>query len=308
MSSSFPPPRTKLLLTSRPCRPESRRAIIVHDMNNKINAVLTSLYFYEEDVETTQFGFKKTEINKVRREIKPLLNLVREEVHLGQLQNYPVDLRARLRDLLLRLPRFNAKELEDCYKDIAGAIREFNELAEEGQRLSEIQPVQEDVKLGDISQFVSKIVHSYQSRYPSIRFRLAVDGVYLTPFCASQIKRALENLLNNAVQSMGEETGEITVNLAISSYSADEKPFTQIEEGTYVRIEIRDNGPGIPQDVMKRLSEAYFTTKRDGSGLGLLSASNSIAKHKGHLFIESALGHGTKVTALIPSLPPLPII
>ncbi|SPE35041.1 Integral membrane sensor hybrid histidine kinase (fragment) [Candidatus Sulfopaludibacter sp. SbA3] len=68
-----------------------------------------------------------------------------------------------------------------------------------------------------------------------------------------------------------------------------------------VRISIRDYGCGIPKEILPRIFDPYFTTKPGKSGLGLATAYAIIAKHGGHLSVESKLGYGTLLTIDLPA-------
>jgi len=75
------------------------------------------------------------------------------------------------------------------------------------------------------------------------------------------------------------------------------------KEESHVRIEIADNGPGIPTDVQKRIFEPFFTTKAVGLGTGLgLSVSYMIItqNHNGTFECQSKLGEGTKFIIRLP--------
>ena len=69
----------------------------------------------------------------------------------------------------------------------------------------------------------------------------------------------------------------------------------------YVRISIRDNGPGIPAEILPRIFDPYFTTKRTGSGLGLATAYAIVAKHGGHIAVNSKHGIGTEFILDLPA-------
>jgi signal transduction histidine kinase len=66
-------------------------------------------------------------------------------------------------------------------------------------------------------------------------------------------------------------------------------------------VSISDNGCGIPQENLSRLFEPYFTSKRNGVGLGLVSTLNIIKSHKGNVEVQSKVGHGTTFNILFPS-------
>ena len=74
-----------------------------------------------------------------------------------------------------------------------------------------------------------------------------------------------------------------------------------IEENMVIRVS--DTGIGIPVDVLGKIYEPLFSTKRFGVGLGLTVAREIIEKHKGTISVESKAGSGTKVTIKIPAIP-----
>jgi signal transduction histidine kinase len=68
-----------------------------------------------------------------------------------------------------------------------------------------------------------------------------------------------------------------------------------------VAIEVIDDGPGIPDEVRAQLFEPFFTTREQGSGLGLAVVSQTVADNDGRLELESAQGQGTVFTVFMPS-------
>ena len=99
------------------------------------------------------------------------------------------------------------------------------------------------------------------------------------------VNQVFLNLLKNASQALG-ETGRIVV-------SSEE--LTLVDDQPGVRISVRDDGPGIPEDIRSRLFEPFFTTKApgQGTGLGLSMCYDIIDRHGGALHFESAVGEGT---------------
>jgi len=89
-----------------------------------------------------------------------------------------------------------------------------------------------------------------------------------------QIGQVLHNILLNARQAMPE--GGI-IEVRAEKYRTADNPGA----GSIIRISIRDYGCGIPADVLPRIFDPYFTTKPDGSGLGLATAYAIVAKHGG---------------------------
>ncbi|MDZ4197884.1 MAG: ATP-binding protein [Kiritimatiellia bacterium] len=103
-----------------------------------------------------------------------------------------------------------------------------------------------------------------------------------------QLRRALQNIVNNAVQAAPVPGGEVTVSCR--------------RDGSVLEIRIQDNGCGIPPEQLARVFEAFFTTKGEGkgTGLGLFIAKQVIEDHGGTIRINSQVGQGTTVRIQLP--------
>jgi PAS domain S-box-containing protein len=102
---------------------------------------------------------------------------------------------------------------------------------------------------------------------------------------AEQLRRVFLNLLINAGQAMD---GHGVVHIVVSSAN-----------GT-CEIAVKDEGPGIPPEVLERVFEPFFTTKHRGTGLGLPTARRIIERHGGSLQVNSSPGGGTLVLVSLP--------
>ncbi len=69
-----------------------------------------------------------------------------------------------------------------------------------------------------------------------------------------------------------------------------------------VVVRIQDTGPGMPQDVRERIFEPFYTTKDEGTGLGLCIAAQIMARHDGRLVLESSTERGTTFAVWIPTV------
>ncbi|WP_057935907.1 hybrid sensor histidine kinase/response regulator [Algoriphagus resistens] len=110
-----------------------------------------------------------------------------------------------------------------------------------------------------------------QKQYQKDICDIQVDG--------EKVKIALINLIVNAIEAMPEKTGRLLLKTSI--------------KGNLCRIEIRDNGEGIPKENLERLFEPFFTSKATGSGLGLTNTQNIILSHGGAIRVKSEVGKGT---------------
>ncbi|MBU3144527.1 ATP-binding protein [Clostridium sp. CF012] len=105
-----------------------------------------------------------------------------------------------------------------------------------------------------------------------------------------QIRQVINNLLINAKQAM-QNGGNIEV--SANNVYVDEKNKNNIKQGKYIMIRIKDKGKGIPKENIEKIFEPYFTTKDDGTGLGLAASYSIITKHNGYIYAESELAVGT---------------
>jgi len=123
---------------------------------------------------------------------------------------------------------------------------------------------------------------------------------------ASQISQIVMNLIINATEAIGDAKGEIGVVLTNPAITA-EKPERDhlgqaISPGTYVCLEITDNGCGMDEETRQRIFEPFFTTKFTGRGLGLSATLGIVTSHGGALQLMSRPGEGTTFKVYLPAL------
>jgi len=149
-----------------------------------------------------------------------------------------------------------------------------------------------------------------------VRYRLPARislNVYNTGDCgwisvdAAQAGSALHNLLNNAVDALGDGSGTVTVSLSIESLSDTAAAGTLgLAPDRYACIRIADNGPGMPPLVANRAFEPFFTTKDvgKGTGLGLYTTHEIVRAQGGAVTLDTQEGKGTTVSIYLPSTTP----
>src|SRR5438552_14934031 len=71
-------------------------------------------------------------------------------------------------------------------------------------------------------------------------------------------------------------------------------------EGDHVIIEVADNGPGISEESIDKIFEPYYTTKSNGTGLGLMIVYRVISQHRGSIHVDSRPGMGTRFVISLP--------
>ncbi len=111
-----------------------------------------------------------------------------------------------------------------------------------------------------------------------------------------QIGQVVQNLVLNAVQAMS-EGGVIWINLSNDGAPPVRTGLT----GAAVRLSVSDTGAGIRPEHLSRIFDPYFTTKQEGSGLGLATVYAVVKKHGGYIEVESEVGRGTRFRIWLPA-------
>ncbi len=111
-----------------------------------------------------------------------------------------------------------------------------------------------------------------------------------------QIGQVINNLAVNAVHAMP-GGGILRVDAENVAIGKGEVPH--VKPGKYVKVTVSDEGTGIPPEILPRIFEPYFTTKENGSGLGLATCYTIMKGHGGNIFAESTPGRGATLRLFI---------
>ncbi len=124
------------------------------------------------------------------------------------------------------------------------------------------------------------------------------DDLWAIAADSGQISQVFQNLAQNARQAMPE--GGV-IRIAGGNVELKEPDSRLLNRGRYVRISFADSGCGVSGAEISRIFDPYFTTKPDGSGLGLAVCFSIIKKHGGHIQAESRPGRGTTFHIMLPA-------
>jgi len=190
-----------------------------------------------------------------------------------------------LLDLLL-----SGEEVDSAAEDVLR--RQTERLIALVQRLLAFSRASEiDLKPTDINEIVENTLSLVTTELAHRRVHLDRSlGEDLPLACvdSAQMERALLNLILNAAEAL-EQVGDRQIWIS-----------TEVED-TDLLINVKDSGPGIPEDVQQRLFEPFFTTKKAGTGLGLYSCRRIVEEeHEGSLEVDSRPGAGTTITIRLP--------
>jgi len=156
------------------------------------------------------------------------------------------------------------------------------------QFLQAIRPAPLQLKMVSLNEIVEKTLEllrpEIENRGVTVKTKLT-RNLTATPADTTQLQQVLVNLVKNAMQAM--TTGGI-LNLQTGETSDD------------VWVSVTDTGGGIPQEQINRIFEPFYTTKKTGTGLGLMIVQRIVRAHNGRIELESNVGRGTTFRIWLP--------
>ncbi|MBI5249809.1 MAG: PAS domain S-box protein, partial [Desulfomonile tiedjei] len=153
-------------------------------------------------------------------------------------------------------------------------------------------------KAMEISHLIKDSCH-FAVRGSNVRceFSLA-DNLSTVEIDDGQIGQVINNLVINAVHSMPQ--GGV-IGVGAENVTVDSSQGLPLKDRDYLKIVVRDHGVGIPQNILPRIFDPYFTTKQKGSGLGLATAYSIVKNHEGLITVESVPSFGTVFHVYLPA-------
>lgn len=121
----------------------------------------------------------------------------------------------------------------------------------------------------------------------------------------TQIQQVLMNLCTNAAHAMCEDSGVLEVRLVNLYIDADvAAQYPDLNPGPYVRLTVSDTGHGMEPEIIERIFDPYFTTKKpdEGTGMGLAVVHGIVKSHGGTITVESKVGEGTTFHIYFPRI------
>lgn len=195
----------------------------------------------------------------------------------------------------------NSKYLEQIQKGCERAQNLVSQILLFGSRQ------QQQMKPVDLRLIVKEALQLLRASIkPSIEIEYQPpEQVSIVSADATQIHQIVMNLCTNAAHAMEHGFGLITVSTANRETSPkSESKIPDLPYGSYVHLQIADNGHGIEPAILGKIFDPFFTTKKDGkgTGLGLAVVKDIIKKHSGFIFVQSKLGEGTTFDIYLPRL------
>lgn len=183
------------------------------------------------------------------------------------------------------------KETIEC----AGIItKEADRLRSLLDTLKQLEPfADEEIEPVDIHQILMEIIYLESMSDKRITYKQNYDVTLpAVQGDANSLKQVFLNLVKNASQAISGK-GEVEIT---TRWITEHK----LKGQNSMAVEIRDSGSGISGDCLDKIFNPFYTTKKEGSGLGLFLAYQIIAKHGGAIFVESELAMGTVFKVYLP--------
>jgi PAS domain S-box-containing protein len=197
---------------------------------------------------------------------------------------------------LVRRLASRQEPFEERLTDTEQALRRARDLTKQLLTFSSGgAPVRKPLDLAPILQEASR----FALRGSNVRFEY--DGptdLWSVVADEGQIAQVLQNLVINAAQAIPEGG---TIRVRAANRIIEPGRALSVAPGRFVEVEVADEGKGIAENDLRRVFEPFFSTKPQGSGLGLAVCFSIVHRHEGTITVDSRLGEGTTVRFLLPA-------
>jgi len=194
--------------------------------------------------------------------------------------------------------QFDSETAAQCASDMDAAIQQGAELVTSlllfaSQKEAPHEPV-------DLSRLVGEAIRLVRHRLPAqIALQLTIEPDVALMGNSARLLQVPHNLMLNAVDAMP-GGGHLDVTLSTVVVTYDSPLSARLVPGRWACLTISDDGRGMDAQTMERIFEPYFTTRSQGSGVGLATVYGVIHEHAGTIMVSSAVGVGTTFKVYLP--------
>lgn len=187
----------------------------------------------------------------------------------------------------LQLVQAGVEQKEEYYKVMIGEIDKLEKITSELLHMAKpLEHHKQNEYLYELAEDVIFIM-STQMDMRGVKFETHFDESVICYCNAQQIKQVLINIIKNGAEAMKKE-GTLTIAVR--------------QVGQEAKVEITDEGEGMSKEVVQGLNHPFFTTKSDGTGLGLVVSHHILDMHEGKMNVRSSVGEGTTFEIILPAI------
>jgi len=190
------------------------------------------------------------------------------------------------------------EHLDDTIRKAAGLTRQM--LAYSGKGHFVVEPLSLNHLVAEITNLLTVSI----SKKVRLNYNLAA-GLPVIEADPAQVQQVVMNLVTNASEAIGEESGAITIETSLRRIEAPEKETVfsgqPVVPGDYVTLRVADTGCGMEPGVLTRIFDPFFSTKSSGRGLGLSAMLGILRGHGAAIEIHSEAGQGSDFQVHFPA-------
>jgi len=191
----------------------------------------------------------------------------------------PIQLSAqRLRKRYLETLKDDGTVFDECTRTIVKQVEELKKMVNEFSNFARMPA--SDPTPNHLNEVIQETLVLFQEAHKNVHFQFVAHDLPILNIDRDQMKRVMINLIKNSLAAIDKE-GEVLI-------QTDYDPQKQV-----VRLEVSDDGCGIPDEDKGRLFEPYYSTKKGGTGLGLAIVNTIISDHNGYVRVRDNRPKGT---------------
>ncbi|RKY85503.1 hypothetical protein DRQ09_07200, partial [candidate division KSB1 bacterium] len=255
------------------------------DVNAKdeVNILISSFNKMVKDLKETQKKLLQSEriaawrevARQISHEIKNPLTPIRLSIH-------------RLKKKI-HYEKEDESTINECFQTISEEVESLKKIASEFSEFARLP--EPKFEKANINEVIKSAVALYKTNKKNARFQLELDNnLPEFYFDFDLMKRVIINLITNSIDALKKNNDII--------YIKSER-LTKGEGEENVAIYVVDYGIGMDKNVIEKIFDPYFTTKKDGTGLGMAVIKRIIDEHSGKITVESEPEKGTKITIIL---------
>jgi len=270
-------------------REKIERDIKIPQSDQQLTAVVTAATLRDDDgsvLGVMVFLEDITQIQKVQR-MEAWREVARRIAHEIKNPLTPIQLSAeRLRKRYASMLGGDGGILDKCTTTIIQQVEELKSLVNEFSQFARLPSAK--LATQDLNEIVSESLFLFNEGHKGIQFHFRAGVIPTLELDREQIKRVLINLLDNAVAAVPDD-GEIKLSTLYDRSRG------------VVTLDVADNGSGLAPEMRTKIFEPYFSTKENGTGLGLTIVSQIIEDHRGYIRALPNEPKGTRFSIEFPA-------